>query len=259
MRVIIAIIAIGLTGVSQATQHDRWQQLLDRHVDWVQDGHASVVDYDGFQDNRDQLTNYLDRLSSVKRPEYENWSDQRQLAFLINAYNAFTVELILRHYPDIASIRDIGNFFSGPWDKDFFRLLGEKRTLDELEHEMIREWFDEPRIHFAVNCASVGCPALRPEAFTAEGLEQQLEDSTQRFLGDRQRNRVDLEAGKVYLSPIFKWYDEDFANGDVRAYLADHASLLADNEKQASALQKQKVKVRHTDYDWNLNSRENLE
>jgi hypothetical protein len=259
MRFVLAIALMGATGLTHALEHQSWDQLLDQHVSWSEDGHASVVNYEGFDANRGKLKDYLEQLSSVDKGAYEAWSDDRQLAFLINAYNAFTVELILRHYPDIDSIRDIGNIFSGPWDKDFFRLLGEKRTLDELEHNMIRVWFNEPRIHFAVNCASVGCPALRPEAFTGEHLEQQLADSTRRFLGDRQRNRVDASDDRVHVSPLFKWYEDDFANGDVKAYLASHASRLADTEEQRQLLKRGGFTIAHTEYDWNLNVRENLQ
>ena len=258
MRLMIAIVLMGASGMAKAVDHQIWDRLLDRHVTWARDGHASVVNYEGFRKDRGKLDDYLNQLSSVDDSDYEAWSDHRQLAFLINAYNAFTVELILRHYPDIDSIRDIGGFFSGPWDKDFFRLLGERRTLDELEHDMIRVWFEEPRIHFAVNCASVGCPALRPEAFTGDGLERQLEESTKRFLGDRQRNHVEADEGAVHLSPIFKWYDEDFQDGNVRGYLAARATVLADTEKQKQLLREGDFNISYTEYDWELNVRDNL-
>lgn len=243
---------------AQAMDHSTWGDLLKQHVDWARSGHTSVVDYEGFAHDREKLNDYLEQLSSVDQGLYEGWANQKQLAFLINAYNAFTVELILRDYPDIDSIRDIGGWFSGPWDKDLFRLLGEKRTLDELEHEMIRVWFDEPRIHFAVNCASVGCPALRPEAFTGRKLDDQLEDSTRRFLTDRQRNYLDEDDARLYVTPLFKWYDEDFSGGEVKEYLADQASLLADSEKQKSVIEEGSYRLSYTDYDWDLNTRNNI-
>ena len=171
-----------------AFDHQRWDRLLAEHVQWQRSGVATGVDYPGFRADRAALDQYLQALSQVSGADFQRWSKDEQLAFLINAYNAFTIDLILRQDSLPDSIRDIGSFFSGPWDQRFFTLLGETRTLDEVEHEMIRgnPALMDPRIHFAVNCASVGCPALRPEAYRAETLEQQLADSTRRFLSDRQ-------------------------------------------------------------------------
>lgn len=112
------------------------------------------------------------------------------MAFLINAYNAYTVEWILTRYPNLKSIKDLGSFLQSPWQKKFFSLLGEERHLDWIEHEQLPPLYSDPRVHAAVNCASIGRPALRNEAFTATRLEAQLEDGMQRFLADRTRNRV---------------------------------------------------------------------
>ncbi|WP_245832136.1 DUF547 domain-containing protein [Solemya velesiana gill symbiont] len=187
---------LGLAACTQAAlafdhTHATWNKLLRTHVTWVSDGHASRVDYSGLQIERNDLANYLDDLSTVSRQEYNSWTKQQQLAFLVNAYNAFTVELLLTRYPDLESIKELGSLFSSPWKKRFLTLLGKKRSLDDIEHRMIREpgVFDEPRIHVAVVCASIGCPALHDEAFTAEQLDKQLEDSLVRFLSDRSRNR----------------------------------------------------------------------
>lgn len=252
------LISVLLVSPLQAAETDPWTELLREHVQWTAAGHASVVDYEGFAAERERLKAYLGKLSTVERETWNHWPDDRQLAFLINAYNAFTVELILRHYPDIDSIRDIGNWFKGPWDIAFFELLGEERTLDELEHEMIREWFEEPRIHFAVNCASVGCPALRPEAFSAEKLEAQLEDSTRRFLGDRQRNYFDKSEGVLHVSPLLQWYDEDFESaGGVKGFLGKYAQVLGDDSGTEKRIREGGYRLKYSDYDWKLNTPEN--
>jgi Protein of unknown function, DUF547 len=129
-------------------------------------------------------------LSAAKQAQFEAWTRNQRMAFLINAYNAFTVEKILTRYPDIGSIWDFGKIFGNPFK--FFSLFGQPFTLDRIEHGMPRKpgAYDDPRVHFAVNCASVGCPMLREEAYVAERLDAQLEQQTRRFLSDRSRNRV---------------------------------------------------------------------
>lgn len=237
--------------------HAQWGSLLHTHVSWITGGHASVVDYDGMQGDRKTLQAYLAALSQVTQQDYDGWTRAQRLAFLINAYNAFTVELILTRYPDLESIKDLGSLIQSPWKKRFFQLLGKPRTLDELEHGMIRApgVFDDPRIHFAVNCASVGCPALRPEAFVPEKIDQQLEDGVQRFLSDRGRNRADSEA--LYVSKIFDWYGVDFAAkaGSVANWLARYADQLTADPALQRRIREAKLPVRFLDYDWRLNAR----
>jgi hypothetical protein len=258
MRTWIALLLM-LPFTAGAVDHSAWNTLLEKHVEWVRDGHTSVVDYRGMAEDHEQLKEYLRTLSRVGEDVYGDWNDDEKLAFLINAYNAYTVELILRNLDDIDSIKDIGNWLTGPWDKKFFKLVEKQRSLDEVEHEMIRENFDEPRIHFAVNCASVGCPALRPEAFTADNLDAQLEDSKRRFLTDRERNFFDAENREVQLSPIFGWYEEDFekAWGDLRTFVARHAGMLSDNKAEQSAMESGNIGITFNDYDWSLNNRQN--
>jgi hypothetical protein len=178
------------------------------------------------------------------------------MAFLINAYNAFTVELILTAYPKLKSIKDLGSLLQSPWKKKFFTLLGEQRHLDWIEHEQLRPRYAEPRIHAAVNCASIGCPALRDEAFTANALESQLEDGMRRFMSDRTRNRV--VKGKAEISSIFKWFREDFEKGHlglkrVEDLLARYAEQLSDVPTEQAALRQRNLPITHLDYDWSLN------
>jgi hypothetical protein len=247
-----------LSPALQAEEHGAWSDLL---ADWVSptaDGYSTRVDYAAAEKEREALQNYLDSLAAVDAQTYSQWSEDRQLAFLINAYNAWTVELILRQEPAPESIRDIGGWLQSPWDVPLSRLLGRERSLDDIEHRMIRgpEGFGEPRIHFAVNCASVGCPALRREAYTAQDLEAQLEAQTRQFLSDRSRNG--WRGDTLYLSPLFKWYREDFETdwrdtGSLGAFLLRYADALDSDAEQREALRRGSMRIRYTDYDWALN------
>jgi hypothetical protein len=239
--------------------HAQWTALLQKHVQWFDRGAASAVDYPGLQADQVQLQAYLVQLSAVTPAQYRQWSAEQRLAFLINAYNAFTVQLILEHYP-LDSIKEIGGLFSNAWRQPFIALLGETLTLDDLEHGMIRQpgVFDDPRIHFAVNCASIGCPALRNEAFVASRLDAQLEDSQQRFLGDRSRNRYEPQKRRFLVSKIFQWYGKDFAQrwGSLERYLQQHASLLASPAELERARQTDKIDFGF--YDWDLNQHKSM-
>ena len=138
--------------------HAGWDALLKKHVRWLPDQKQSRVDYDGFKADRAALKKVLDAMSAVPPAEFERWPREQQMAFLVNAYNAFTVELILTRWPDLKSIKDLGTLLQSPWKKKFFTLLGEERTLDWIEHEQLRPRYREPRLHAALNCASIGCP-----------------------------------------------------------------------------------------------------
>ena len=260
LSVMLALLLALSAGSAQA-QFDHgyaaWDTLLKKHVRWLPDQKQSRVDYAGFQADRAALKPVLDAMSAVPRAEFDGWSQAQRMAFLVNAYNAFTVELILTKYPDLKSIKDLGSFVQSPWKKKFFRLLGEERHLDWIEHEQLRPLYAEPRVHAAVNCASIGCPALRPEAFTAARLEAQLEDGMQRFMADRTRNRV--RAGKLEVSAIFKWFREDFEQGHrgwkkVEDVFAAYAMSLTDTPSEQQALRARSLPVSHLDYDWSLNA-----
>jgi len=234
-----------------------WDALVKKHVKWLPDNKQSRVDYAGFQADRAELKEVLDALSAVPRAEFDGWSKPQRMAFLINAYNAFTVELILTKYPGLKSIKDLGSFVQSPWKKKFFRLLGEEHHLDWIEHEQLRPLYAEPRVHAAVNCASIGCPALRNEAFTAAKLEAQLDDGMQRFMADRTRNRVN--GGTLEVSAIFKWFREDFEKGQrgfnrVEDVFAAYAAQLSDLADEQARLRARALPVAHLDYDWSLNA-----
>ena len=211
----------------------------------IKKGPQTLVNYKLLKAAPNNFKKVLDEISGVSQASYDQWSEKQKLAFLINAYNAFTLKLIIDHYP-IKSIKDIGNFFSSPWKKEFFSLLGKKSYLDQIEHEMIRKNFKEPRIHFAVNCASMGCPSLAMEAFQADQLDRQLKSSAKSFITNRLRNRLNAKEEKIYLSKIFKWYGDDFKamkGIDFRQYI----STFLPNYKP------KKFEVEYLDYDWSLN------
>lgn len=240
--------------------HGAWEQLLRQHVVVAADGNSSAVRYAGMKRQQAALRAYLDTLAGVTPEAYEQWSRPQRLAFLINAYNAWTVELILTRYPGLKSIKDLGSFLESPWKKKFVRLLGQQRHLDDIEHGLIRApgAFDDPRIHVAVVCASVGCPMLRNEAFVAERIDAQLDDAMRRFLSDRSRNRFEADGGRLAVSKIFDWYRKDFEQGhqglmSLQALFARHADSLAPTAQAQAQVRAGRYRLAFLDYDWTLN------
>lgn len=234
--------------------HTAWNRLLSVHVDWNVAGTATTVDYAGFARDSAALRGYLQSLSTVTEAQFRQWPLADREAFLINAYNAATIQLILTRYPKLHSIKDLGGLLSSPWKQAFVPLLGKTRSLDDIEHGLLRgdPGYGDPRIHFAANCASVGCPALRPEAYLGQRLRTQLEDQTRRFLRDRSRNRLD--AGTLQISKIFDWYGRDFANqGGVSAFLARYPDALGLDAGASDRLRRGQLSITYLDYDWSLN------
>jgi hypothetical protein len=241
--------------------HGRWNLLLSKHVIVSADGLSTTVDYASLGVNREPLQSYLEETSRVSRASFDAWETSDQLAFLINLYNAATVELILDNMGSsdpIDSIRDIGSLFTSAWELERVALFGKLVTLDAIEHDKIRGWgrYNEPRIHFAVNCAAIGCPALRAEAYTGDALEAQLEDATRKFLSDRSRNYFD--GRRLRLSSIFKWYREDFergwsGSGALGEFVARYSSELGLSIEQRNELARGDLGIRFLSYDWGLN------
>lgn len=229
--------------------HAKWNHILQTSV--IAKGSHSQVNYRALKKQPEELNSYLDLLQRLTPEEFSTFSKNEKLAFLINAYNAFTVKLVLDHYP-VKSIKEIGGLFSSPWKLKFFRLLGERRRLDDIEHEMIRKDFNEPRIHFALVCASKGCPALQNHAFIAPKLNEQLEAAAKTFLSDPERNRFDVGQEKLYISSIFKWYGGDFEKnfGNLKTFLAPY---LTKSDNDRTLLLSPKTSLVFLDYDWSLN------
>ena len=264
---IALVLSIGSAQAQFDHEHQAWTALLKKHVVLVDGGNASQVRYAGFQQDRASLKGYLGALSKVAPTEFDGWSKAQRIAFLINAYNAFTVEKVLTRYPDIRSIWDFGKVIGNPFRDRFFTLLGREGSLDWIEHETLRKpgAYDEPRVHYAVNCASIGCPMLREEAYVGARLEEQLEEQARRFLSDRSRNRYDPAAGRLEVSRLFDWYKEDWTSGhrgfedkgaplrSREQYFAAYAGLLADRPEHRKAIESQKAPLAFLDYDWRLN------
>jgi hypothetical protein len=208
--------------------HSIWDELLKKHVQ-----ENGLVDYKGFQSDRDSLDKYLKSLSANK-PD-NSWTRKELLAYYINLYNAYTVDLILNNYP-VESIKDI----SGAWTKEFIAIGDVEISLGGIENSLLRK-MNEPRIHFAINCASISCPKLLNEAFTATKLEEQLDRVTREFINS-DKNEIDNDV--VKLSRIFDWYKNDFTeNVDLIGYINKYA------DKQINL----KANISYKDYNWALN------
>ncbi|MBA2413688.1 MAG: DUF547 domain-containing protein [Burkholderiaceae bacterium] len=240
--------------------HAAWDGLLRKHVRLTTEGGASQVNYKALAEERAALRSYLQSLSAVPAAQFASWSKTQQYAFLSNAYNAFTVEKILTRYPNLKSIRDFGSIIGNPWKDRFFTLLGKPQHLDGVEHETMRApgAFDDPRVHVAVNCASVGCPMLNNRAYTPERLDAQLDDLFTRFMSDRSRNRYSAQTKTVELSRIFDWYGNDFAKGhrgfsSVNDVVSKYADQLADSPADRAQLRAGQTPITFLDYDWSLN------
>lgn len=258
--VIAAAILLSSTAAFADFNHSSWDSLLNKNVTMTNGGKSSVVNYAGMQADKAKLDSYMAATSKVSRSEFNGWTKDEQLAFLINVYNAGTVELVLTKYPNIKSIKDIGGVFGSPWKQNFIPLLGKTRSLDDIEHNLIRgsKRYNEPRIHFAVNCASIGCPALLDDAFTASKLDKQLEQVTSKFLADSSRNR--LKGSTLEVSPIFKWYKEDFETNwrgtkNLEGFLGRYSASLGLNSSQTADLKAGKTKISYTSYNWSLNKK----
>lgn len=232
---------------SVARAFDQTHAALDRVL--KQNVRDSLVNYAALKAAPRPLDDYLAQLAAVTEAEFAHWPEPDRLAFLINLYNAATLKLIVENYP-VKSIRSIGWLPSAAWKQEVVQLFGRKISLDELEHGIIRQQYHEPRAHFALVCAALGCPPLRAEAYVADRLDAQLRDQGGKFLGTAAKNRVDAAARVVYLSPIFKWFAGDFevASGTVVKFVTPFFP-----EPARGALAGGDFKVSYTDYDWSLN------
>lgn len=226
--------------------HGRWQQFLDTYVSTDELGVNRVAYQQAADDGgRDNLNSYLDEITAID-PRRLNRTEQ--MAYWINLYNALTVEVVLR-YPKKGSILRMGKkFFTiGPWDDKLINVAGEDLTLNDIEHRILRPIWQDHRIHFAVNCASIGCPNLSTTVYRSDNLEQLLQTAEQQYLNHPRG--VQLRDNKLIVSSIFDWYLSDFAEdkAGLLAYLAEHHGTLADT------LESYTGRIRY-DYDWNLNS-----
>jgi hypothetical protein len=228
--------------------HPLWGDILKKNL--TIKGAQTLVKYKEIKHNPQDLLLYLDQLSKVNEQEFKVFTNKQRLAFLINAYNAFTIKLIIDHYPT-KSIRKIF-LIANPWKEKFIPLFGKKVHLDHIEHDLIRSKFKEPRIHFAVNCASMGCPNLLLEAFTHVNLNELLDKAAQAFLLDPNKNNFRPRKSQLNLSKIFKWYKDDFvkSHGSVVDFISNYMNL---SSADVANIKKGKIKTFYTDYSWDLN------
>lgn len=215
-----------------------YQDILNSYVE---DG---LVDYSGLKSNQNILKEYLEQISSTSRKTFMQWDKNKQLAFLINLYNAQTLDLVADNYP-VKSIKNISSDSGGPWKQPIVNLFGQKITLDALENEVIRKNYPDPRVHFALVCAALSCPDLIDTPYQAEILEHLLDQQTKEFLSDSGKNSIDTKQEKLRISPIFDWFKEDF--------IAQSGSVIEFVNPYFENKANKKFKIEYTNYDWSLN------
>jgi len=245
MKKFITVLALTYSLASQAQttappSNEIYTRLLKRNVN-----NMGRVDYKGFIRDSVELDKYLKLLSD--HPPQKSWSRNEQMAYWINAYNAFTIKLITKYYP-IKSIKDIGSsiqipFVNTPWDIKFISIGKDRYDLNNIEHGILRKKFDDPRVHMALVCASKSCPILLNEAYEALSLDDQFTKQTRAFLADSYRNKMSPDEPK--LSMIFKWYEMDFnKNGrTVRDFVNAYTTVKIKSD----------AKISYVEYDWSLN------
>lgn len=256
-------------GVVAANAHpftyDDYDEVLKKYVD-----DHGMVNYKALKIHSERLDAFAGALGTLDPKTYAAWNEREKIAFWVNAYNALTLEAIIHNYP-IQSSFIVSLVFPknsilqipGVWKKLHFLVIGRQMSLDDIEHGTLRKQFNEPRIHMALVCAAMGCPPLRNEPYTGTELDVQLDDQARRFLSDPRKFRIDRDEGRVYLSPIFKWFGEDFIktygtneefaghNQVQRAVLNFVSSYV--NASDRDYLTTRNYSVKYLGYDWSLN------
>jgi hypothetical protein len=239
--------------------HSAWTEFLNVVLPESDSLGVQEVDYARAQAIEPALNDYLRTLASISETTFLAFEVVDQQAFLINLYNAAMIKKVLSRYPDIRSVWDFGRIFNHPFKHRFISLFGKKVSLDDVEHGWLRgraALFD-PRVHFAVNCASIGCPPLRRSAYVGVSLDTALDDQAAQFLSDRTKNGFDRQTMRLILSPVFEWYEEDFSlqgQAGPHAYLARFAKPLGLSPLEAEALGNGELEITWSTYDWSLNA-----
>lgn len=231
-----------------ASDDSSWQKFLNVYL---KDG---LVNYSAIQDDPAVLGNVVSQLENLKQEEYDRWSQKEKKAFWINAYNIEAIQLILDHYPlkrslSLQALRYPANSIQqipDVWNQKALTILGKNVSLNEIENEILRKELVDPRIHFAIVCASLGCPVLRDESYVSDRLDSQLNDAVTKFMQDHKKFNYDAHNNTVYLSPIFKWFKKDFEKAGgviafVKKYIPSDIKLSDD------------ARMQWLDYDWTLN------
>ncbi len=229
-----------VAGAGVTVDHAIYAELLHKYV------RNGQVSYDGLKQEEKKLDQYLAVLESV---DPQSLPPNERFAYYANAYNAWTLKAILGKYPKIDSIKELGIFNTGPWKKKIVRLNGQVLSLDNIEHDILRPQFKDPRVHFAVNCAAYSCPPLPSEPFVGSRLDVQLDEATRAFVNNP--DRTYLDGSTLYVSKIFKWFAEDF-NDDPYAFILRYAQ---GSFKRELMDRRDNLKVKYLPYDWTLNNR----
>lgn len=236
---ILIMVASGSDAAQNAVDNRIYHNLLQSHVI------GGRVDYQGFKNDEQRLDDYLTVLEMV---DPNALTPPDQMAFYINAYNAWTIKLILSAYPDVRSIKDLGSLFQSPWKKEIVKLKERVVTLDHIEHDILRPRFKDPRIHFAINCASKSCPPLFDEPYDGARLDRQLDSVTTRFINDPNSNFI--KSDTLHVSKIFKWFKADF-NADILGFFKRYAQ--GDLKKRLDT-RNAGITIKYLGYDWSLNN-----
>ena len=230
-----------------AFDHQSYDQLLSEHVNLD----AGTVDYSALQQHEEGLEQYLERIADV---DLSTLPRDEQLALLINAYNGYTLQLILEHYPDIDSIQDL----SEPWSQAQYEVGGHTLSLDQIEREIIRPVYQDPRIHFAVNCAAVDCPYLADFAYKGDKIDEQLESRTEAILSNEQF--VQVESEELRYPKVMKWYRSDFTDDSFQGSASNVAEYIASHTRDEVRTfineHDGAPPISPLDYDWSLNDAE---
>lgn len=258
LKTSISAAGLGLLLFSPAMAFDSSHSLFEKTLQKFND--QGLIDYQSLKAQPEDLNAYLLTLANISETEIENWSRDEKIAFWMNAYNAFTLKAIIDHYP-LKSIRDI----DGVWKQPIYLVAGKKLSLDQIEHEILRKQFNEPRIHMALVCAAMSCPPLRENAFIGPQFDAQLNEQSRVFLSNPNNLRVDKVARKVYVSTIFDWFGDDFVKtyapktGFAKKSSKERAVLNFINghinTKDREFLRSAQYDVEYLDYDWGLNER----
>lgn len=229
-----------------------FNKVLSEHV-VVKDDGSTLFNYAQLKRKPIDFIRYLKNTSKVKDSEFNSFTKEQQIAFLVNAYNAFTIQLVMDNYPT-TSIKKIKGLLPSPWKVNFIRLLGQTVNLDHIENEWLRKKFSDPRIHFATCSSTLSSPFIRNEAYVPEQLESQLNNQTQLFLNFKNQNQIDAKNKKITLSKIFSWFKEDFNKNELTVFkfIAQHIS--SDEAIQKSLVQ-DSWSLDYSDYNWNLNDK----
>ncbi|HDY88243.1 MAG TPA: DUF547 domain-containing protein [bacterium] len=266
-------LGFSISGFPQVSQQNNFINIFSEEYasilkSYVDD--SGMVNYRELKKNNDRLEFAYNALAKIQEAEYNQWTESEKIAFLINTYNFLTLKVIIDNYPVkpsfFSSLRFPKNSIrqiSGVWDEIQFTIMGQKMTLDHIEHEILRRQFDEPRIHMVLVCAAMGCPPLRKEPYSASKLDKQFEDQIRRFINDSSKFRIDKQKNHIYLSSIFKWFGDDFIqrygtndvlsnhNEQERAVLYYFAQYLSPLEYDF--LLSESYDISYLDYDWTLN------